>query len=133
MGDIVSDAYYVMYDYSTKQIGFNGFVLTGLPIIEGGHKQKEPESGGLSTFGAILILIAAIAFVVALVYFAFKKTQDEALRKKLMEDGMEEEDDEAAAEGGEKKERVEGETGEKKKVSSGNNKRNIDEIDIDDY
>ena len=36
LGDIFSDAYYVMYDYSTRQVGFNGYVITGLPDIDSG-------------------------------------------------------------------------------------------------
>ena len=34
LGDIFADTYYVMYDYAIKQVGFNGYVLEGLPVIE---------------------------------------------------------------------------------------------------
>jgi len=34
LGDIFSDLYYVMYDFDNREVGFNGYVLEGLPLIQ---------------------------------------------------------------------------------------------------
>jgi hypothetical protein len=83
-----------MYDYSTRQIGFNGFMLTGLPLIDGSNKQRS--SGGISTFGFILILIGGVGFILTLVYFAMKKRQEDNLRQQLIDMYEKNQDDEDA-------------------------------------
>jgi hypothetical protein len=79
LGDLFSDAYYVLYDYSTRQVGFNGYVITGLPEIDSGKKRG---GFGMLEFLLVILGIALVAIVGSLLYF-LKKKRDDELRRKL--------------------------------------------------
>jgi hypothetical protein len=122
LGDIFSDAYYVLYDYSTRQVGFNGYVIAGLPEIDSGKKRG---GFGILEFLLVILGIALVGIVGSLLYF-LKKKRDDELRREL----------------GDMYSQTDGEDGEKQSdqvenlVSVDNGKkmkRNKDEIDLDDY
>ena len=103
MGDIFSDAYYVLYDYSSQTIGFNGFMQTDLPILG----EKGEKYNGIPIWIVIIIAIAVMALVgcVLICYLSKRKSRLRNLLDEYNSDG---------------------ETGEPKK-------KNIHEVDIDDY
>jgi hypothetical protein len=82
LGDIFSDTYYVMYDYVNKQVGFNGYVLEGLPVIEG---QKERTPDGIPPFLYALIVLASVGIIGCVIFFLIKKKKDDELRRNLVD------------------------------------------------
>lgn len=103
LGDIFSDAYYVLYDYSTQTVGFNGFMQTNLPIIG----EKSEKYSGIPIWIVIVIAIFVMAFIGCILICFLNK------RKTKLRNLLDEYNDD-------------GETGEKKK-------KNIHEVDLDDY
>ncbi len=103
MGDIFSDAYYVLYDYSTQTIGFNGYMQTGLPVIG----EKSEKYDGIPIWIVIVLAILVMALIGCILICVLNK------RKTKLRNLLDEYEND-------------GETGEKKK-------KNIHEVDIDDY
>jgi hypothetical protein len=103
LGDIFSDAYYVLYDYSTQTIGFNGYMLTGLPVIG----EKSEKNDGIPIWIVIVGAIVVMALIGCILICVLNK------RKSKLRNLLDEYEND-------------GETGEKKK-------KNIHEVDLDDY
>lgn len=103
MGDIFSDAYYVLYDYSAQTIGFNGYMQAGLPVIG----EKSERYDGIPIWIVIVGAILVMALIGCILICVLNK------RKTKLRNLLDEYEND-------------GETGEKKK-------KNIHEVDIDDY
>ncbi len=81
MGDIFSEIYYVQYDYSARTVGFNGFVIENLPVIN-----EKGEKSGLIGGWTVFLIILIIAAVIASGYYGYKlKKQREVKLKSLLD------------------------------------------------
>jgi phosphotransferase system glucose/maltose/N-acetylglucosamine-specific IIC component len=103
LGDIFSDAYYVLYDYSAQTIGFNGYMQTGLPIIG----EKSEKNNSIPIWIVIILAIVVMALIGCILICILNK------RKSKLRNLLDEYEED-------------GETAEKKK-------KNIHEVDLDDY
>jgi hypothetical protein len=95
LGDIFSDAYYVLYDYQSQTLGFNGYVLENLPILK--EKSEKPEPG-FPIWLVIILALLGMSIITCLCIFYVMKRKNTRLRSLLNEyndqDDEEEEDDE---------------------------------------
>lgn len=80
LGDIFSDVYYTLYNYTSQSVGFSGFVLEGLPVIE--EKNDKPF---LAWWAWILLIGGMIGVVSCLSYFYIQKKKNEKLRSEFGE------------------------------------------------
>jgi hypothetical protein len=64
LGDIFSDVYYTLYNYTSETVGFSGYVITDLPIIE-----EKAEKSLFPLWGWVLIIAAFSGLVSCLAYF----------------------------------------------------------------
>lgn len=78
LGDTFSQAYYTVYDYETEVIGFQGFVVDHLPVIE----QKAPYQL-IPTWGIVLLVLGGIGTVGGLIYCVVQKRRTRQLEKQL--------------------------------------------------
>lgn len=94
----------MQYDYGMRTVGFNGWVLENLPLI---NEKREPPPNIIPAF-LISLVIIAVCILICLGLFWLKKRRDDKLRDLLDEY------------------KEDGETGEQKKKS-------IHQVDLDDY
>jgi len=67
-----------VYDYETEVIGFKGFTLDHLPIIE----QKAPYQL-IPTWGIVLLVIGGIGILCGAIYCIVQKRRTRKLEKEL--------------------------------------------------